>query len=57
MTQLGLQIHFVTQENENDEELGGDSSLNDIRKLYYRELVARFAHHPALQWNIGEEKR
>ena len=25
------------------------------RKLYYRELVARFAHHPALVWNLGEE--
>jgi hypothetical protein len=23
--------------------------------LYYRELVARFAHHPALIWNLGEE--
>jgi hypothetical protein len=27
----------------------------DSRKLYYRELIARFAHHLALQWNIGEE--
>ncbi len=25
------------------------------RKLYYRELVARFAHHPAVVWNLGEE--
>jgi hypothetical protein len=25
------------------------------RKLYYRELIARFAHHPALVWNLGEE--
>jgi len=27
----------------------------DTRKLYYRELVARFAHHPAIVWNLGEE--
>lgn len=26
-----------------------------MRKLYYRELVARFAYHPALIWNLGEE--
>ena len=25
------------------------------RKLYYRELIARFGHHLALNWNIGEE--
>ncbi|MEM6648126.1 MAG: putative collagen-binding domain-containing protein, partial [Bacteroidota bacterium] len=25
------------------------------RRLYYRELIARFGHHLALNWNIGEE--
>ncbi|MEO0473825.1 MAG: T9SS type A sorting domain-containing protein, partial [Bacteroidota bacterium] len=25
------------------------------RKLYYRELIARFGHHLALNWNLGEE--
>jgi hypothetical protein len=29
--------------------------LNPIRKLYYRELIARFSHHLALIWNLGEE--
>jgi len=24
-------------------------------KLYYRELIARFGHHLALNWNLGEE--
>jgi hypothetical protein len=52
MDKLGIQLHVVTQEIENDEVMGG---LNDIRKLYYRELVARYAHHLALIWNIGEE--
>lgn len=27
----------------------------DTRKLYYRELIARFAHHRAIEWNLGEE--
>ena len=49
----GLQIHVVTQEIENNKALGG---ANDVRRLlYYRELVARFAHHLAVIWNMGEE--
>jgi len=32
---------------------GGD--LGPTRKLYYRELIARFAHHPVVVWNLGEE--
>lgn len=55
MDRLGLMLHVVTQETENDGKLGGDYSLNPIRKLYLRELVARFAHHPAVIWNLGEE--
>lgn len=51
---LGLFLHFKTQETENDLLLdGGD--LGPERKLYYRELIARFGHHPALNWNLGEE--
>ncbi len=53
MDRLGIQLHVVTQETENDVVLG--TSLTTQRKLYYRELVARFAHHNALQWNLGEE--
>jgi hypothetical protein len=53
MDRLGIQLHVVTEETENDLVLG--SSLTTERKLYYRELVARFAHHNALQWNLGEE--
>jgi len=55
MNARGIQLHFLTQETENDRRLGGNGELNDIRKLYYREMVARFAHEPVLQWNIGEE--
>lgn len=51
---LGIMLHFVTQETENELLLdGGD--LGTQRKLYYRELIARFAHHLAVTWNMGEE--
>ena len=51
---LGMYLHFKTQETENDHLLdGGDVGTN--RKLYYRELIARFGHHLALNWNLGEE--
>ena len=54
MDAAGLMLHVVTQETENDQLLdGGD--LGPERKLYYRELIARFAHHLALTWNLGEE--
>jgi hypothetical protein len=51
---LGLYLHFKTQETENEMLLdGGDLGL--ARRMYYRELIARFAHHLALNWNLGEE--
>ncbi len=50
----GMYLHFKTQETENDGLLDG-GSLGIERKLYYRELIARFAHHHALNWNLGEE--
>lgn len=50
----GMYLHFKTQETENDRLLdGGDLGIQ--RKLYYRELIARFGHHLALNWNLGEE--
>jgi hypothetical protein len=55
MDRKGIMLHVVTQETENDRALGGSAGLNDIRKLYYRELAARFAHHDAVIWNLGEE--
>jgi len=50
----GMFLHFKTQETENDQLLDG-GSLGTQRKLYYRELIARFGHHLALNWNLGEE--
>ncbi len=54
MDKLGLLLHVITQEQENDQLLdGGD--LGRQRKLYYRELIARFGHHLGVVWNLGEE--
>ncbi|MBN1996258.1 DUF5060 domain-containing protein [candidate division KSB1 bacterium] len=54
MDRLGILLHVVTQETEN--ELILDNGYTGVlRKLYYRELVARFAHHLAVTWNLGEE--
>ena len=53
MDRLGLMLHVVTQETENDRALGGGPGLNPIRMLYYRELVARFAHHLAVDLEPG----
>ncbi len=55
MERLGIAMHLVIQETENDEKLGGGPDLNDVRKLYLRELAARFGHHLAIIWNLGEE--
>jgi hypothetical protein len=55
MDRHGMMLHVVTQETENDRRLGGGPDLNPIRKLYYRELCARFSHHLAIIWNLGEE--
>lgn len=51
---IGMYLHFKTQEQENDQLLDG-GELGTERKLYYRELIARFSHHLALNWNLGEE--
>lgn len=51
---LGIQLHFVIQETEN-ERLLDDGDTGPMRSLYFRELVARFGHHLVLSWNLGEE--
>ncbi|MDA0195941.1 MAG: DUF5060 domain-containing protein [Bacteroidetes bacterium] len=54
MDKLGMMMHFVLQETENECLLdGGHTGVQ--RMLYLRELVARFGHHPAVTWNLGEE--
>ena len=53
---LGIALHVVFNEAEsaNKRELD-EGELGPERKLYYREMIARFGHHPALQWNLCEE--
>ena len=57
MQKNGVHIHFFLTETENENifELADGTEFSDIRKLYYREMIARFAHHLALSWNLGEE--
>ena len=50
----GVFLHFKLMETENDQSMdGGD--MGRERSLYLRELIARFGHHLALNWNLGEE--
>jgi len=52
----GIMLHFVLQETEvPNEQWLDDGLLGDERKLFFRELVARFGHHPAIKWMHGEE--
>lgn len=51
---LGMFLHFKTLETEN-QMLLDDGETGRQRRLYYRELIARFGHHLALNWNLCEE--
>ena len=58
MDRLGIALHVVLTETENESLLEleeGMAFFAERRKLYYRELVARFGHHRAIVWNLGEE--
>ncbi len=54
MQSKGIMLHIVLQETEN-ETLLDNGDTGPMRQLYLRELIARFGHHLALQWNLGEE--
>ena len=64
----GVFLHFKLQENESDDNrLGAQRKPGRVResldggecgperRLYLRELIARFGHLLALNWNLGEE--
>ncbi len=57
MNDKGLGFNCMLAECENEEALDGNATtaLGDERKLYYREMVARFAHHLDIKWIISEE--
>ncbi|MEN1678825.1 MAG: DUF5060 domain-containing protein [Planctomycetota bacterium] len=55
-TSLGILLHFVLAETESaNENYHDNGTLGTQRKLYYRELVARFGHNIGVEFNIGEE--
>lgn len=67
-TARGMYLHFKLQETEMDDNRVGNGEqekrvpealdggkLGVERKLYLRELIARFGHNLALNWNLGEE--
>ena len=67
-TAKGLFLHFKLQETEIDDNRPGQDGkgppvpssldggkLGPERKLYCREIIARFGHALALNWNLGEE--
>lgn len=51
---LGIFLHFKLMEHEN-QGLLDNGAVGAYTKLYYREMVARFGHHLALNWNVCEE--
>lgn len=51
---LGMFLHFKLMEQEN-QGLLDNGAIGAYTKLYYREMMARFGHHLAINWNIGEE--
>ncbi|MEC8510685.1 MAG: DUF5060 domain-containing protein [Planctomycetota bacterium] len=52
----GISLSLVLNETEIDNELWLDHGrLGVERKVFYRELIARFGHHPAIRWNVCEE--
>lgn len=61
MNKKGIHIHFFLSETENeqlfevDEGLQGSNAFALSRKLFYREMIARFADLPGITFNLGEE--
>lgn len=58
MQRKGISAHFVLAETE-----GGNTNWLDNgqlgveRKLYYREMIARFSYLNGIKWNLSEESR
>lgn len=52
--ELGIHLHFKLTEQENDDFMDA-GLLGRERKIYLREMIARFNHFLAVTWNIGEE--
>jgi len=58
MQRKGIAAHLVLGEQEEGNQLWLDEGeLGIERKLFYREMVARFSHLNAIKWNLSEESR
>ncbi len=60
MMEKGMMAHLVFTESTNQSFFetnvaSGDPMFSDARKIYFREIIARFGYLNALTWNIGEE--
>lgn len=53
---LGLQLHFRLQEVENNDFMDS-GRLGRERRIFLREMLARFNHFLAVKWNLGEENK
>jgi len=52
----GILLHFVLAETEPaNENWLDDGAMGVERKLFYRELIARFGHVLGIKWNLSEE--
>ncbi|MEM8709500.1 MAG: DUF5060 domain-containing protein [Planctomycetota bacterium] len=52
----GISLSLVLNETEPENEAWLDNGqLGVERRLFYRELIARFGHLPAIRWNMSEE--
>ncbi len=54
MDSLGISMNLITQDRINQWDLD-NGELGRTRQLFYRELIARYGHHPGVVWNLGEE--
>lgn len=58
MDNRGIAKDFLFHETENEsllEQKEGGVFFAKARKLYYREMIARFGHNLGITWNLGEE--
>ena len=58
MQNQGIAAHMVLAETEaGNSNWFDDGELGIERKLFYREMIARFSYLLALKWNLSEESR
>ena len=58
MQNNGIAAHFVLAETEiGNTNWFDNGQLGTERKLFYREMIARYSHLMAVKWNLSEESR